>query len=72
MCAFAAPSNRSSNCVLLHMLCVADSPCVCVCVCMLSGDLSPATAWVLVLVLAVGGLGIVATNFGPLITKVCT
>ena len=30
--------------------------------------MSPATAWLLVLALAVAGLGIVATNFGPLIT----
>jgi hypothetical protein len=33
--------------------------------------MSPATAWVLVAALAVAGLGIVATNFGPLITQVC-
>ncbi|KAF6262710.1 hypothetical protein COO60DRAFT_1624864 [Scenedesmus sp. NREL 46B-D3] len=34
-----------------------------------AGDLSPATAWLLVLALAVAGLGIVAANFGPLITQ---
>ncbi|KAF8058457.1 hypothetical protein HT031_005581 [Scenedesmus sp. PABB004] len=33
-----------------------------------AGDLSPATAWVLVLGLAAGGLSVVAANFGPLIT----
>lgn len=38
---------------------------------LLAGDMSPATAWVLVAALAVAGLGIVATNFGSLITKVC-
>lgn len=32
--------------------------------------MSPATAWLLVLALAAGGLGIVVTNFGPLITQV--
>jgi len=42
--------------------------CVALLVC--AGDMSPATAWVLVLALAVAGLGIVAANFGPLITKV--
>jgi homogentisate solanesyltransferase len=31
--------------------------------------MSPATAWLLVLALAAGGMAIVASNFGPLITK---
>lgn len=43
-------------------------PCAVFLLC--AGDMSPATAWVLVLALAVAGLGIVAANFGPLITKV--
>jgi homogentisate solanesyltransferase len=34
-----------------------------------AGDLSPATAWLLVGALAVAGLSIVAANFGPLITQ---
>eukprot|EP00879_Flechtneria_rotunda_P014324 GHRR01014964.1.p1 GENE.GHRR01014964.1~~GHRR01014964.1.p1 ORF type:complete len:407 (+),score=144.26 GHRR01014964.1:322-1542(+) len=34
-----------------------------------AGDLSPATAWILVLALAAAGLSIVATKFGPLITQ---
>ncbi|WIA37816.1 hypothetical protein OEZ86_014677 [Tetradesmus obliquus] len=34
-----------------------------------AGDLSPATAWLLVLGLAAAGLAIVAANFGPLITQ---
>lgn len=34
-----------------------------------SGELSPSAAWVLCLLLAAGGLGITATQFGPLISK---
>lgn len=34
-----------------------------------AGDLSERSAWILVLLLAVAGLGIVGTNFGPFITK---
>jgi 1,4-dihydroxy-2-naphthoate octaprenyltransferase len=39
------------------------------CTASLAGDLSPATAWLLVLALAAAGLAIVAANFGPLITQ---
>jgi len=39
------------------------------CCLLAAGDLSPATAWILVASLAVAGLAIVAANFGPLITQ---